>query len=338
MRFIATFLLTVLTVTAQAAATQVAILQYVEHPALDAVRLGFVEILQQEQPQVEVVYYNAQGQLATAVQAAQKAASDKSALIAAIGTPAAQAALRSAKAKGIPLIFGAVSDPQSAGLCPKDGEDPSASGVTDFVDPMQSLAMMRRMMPQLKKLGLIYNPSESNSNFVVAALRQLAPHFDIELAEASVSSSKEVAAAAQSLVGQVQAFYQPSDNTVALALPLLAKIGRQKEVPAPVFVADANLLQEGAVAALSADYKEVGKQMGKMAVKLLRGAGLASLPIESPEHVDVYVNESLLDPFHLKPNSDTIDAAKVGEGDSPQIDVDLEDDIAPIFNLENNDE
>ena len=101
---------------------KIGIIQLVEHPALDQAYQGFVDGLKEagyeEGKNVSFDYQNAQGEQANCITIAQKFLNDKSDLILAIATPAAQAAAN--LIKDIPILVTAVTDPETAKLVEKN--------------------------------------------------------------------------------------------------------------------------------------------------------------------------------------------------------------------------
>ena len=96
--------------------------------------------------------------------------SDKVDLICAIATPSAQSAYNAAMDKDIPVIYTAVTDPVSAELADKDGEAVgNTTGTSDKLPIKEQLEMIRKMLPDAKKIGIMYTTSEANS---VSAIKE----------------------------------------------------------------------------------------------------------------------------------------------------------------------
>ena len=114
---------------------KIGILQLIEHDALDASYRGFVDGLKEagyeDGKNITIDYQNAQGEQANCVTIAQKFVNDKSDLILAIATPAAQAVAN--MTKDIPILVTAVTDPAAAKLV-ADNNAPggNVSGTSDL--------------------------------------------------------------------------------------------------------------------------------------------------------------------------------------------------------------
>lgn len=270
----------------------VAVTQIVEHPALDAVRDGVKDSLAEagyaEGDGLRWEWQSAQGNPATAAQIASKYAGAEPDVIVAIATPTAQAAV--AASKNTPIVFSAVTDPVGADLI-QNPEKPGGlvSGISDLSPIDQHMALIREVLPEAKTIGVIYSAGEANSVSLVELVKTEAPKQDFtEVREVTVSASSEVDGAARSLVGAVDAIYVPTDNTVVSALESVIQIGQDNDLP--VFVGDTDSVERGAIAGISFDYYDVGRQTGDMVIKVLKGARVGDLPVEFVDTVQLFVN------------------------------------------------
>ena len=276
---------------ARAADVSVAITQIVEHPALDACRKGVKDVLAEagfvEGENLEWSYESAQGNMATAVQIAKKFVGDGPDVIVAIATPSAQAVV--ASTKDIPVVFSAVTDPVGAKLV-ASWEKPGANvtGTSDKAPIDKHLAMIRRILPNAKSVGVLYNPGEANSVSSLDAVKAAAPAFGMTVIEGAAPKSSEVLAAARALVGKVDALYVPTDNTVVSAFEAVVKVGYDAQLP--VFASDVDSVPRGAIAAMGFNYYEVGRQTGEMVVQILKGAKPADIPVSGVKKTDLWLN------------------------------------------------
>ncbi len=269
----------------------VAITQIVEHPALDAVRNGVKDVLKEngwnEGENLKWNYQSAQGNTATAAQIAKKFAGDQPDAIVAIATPSAQAVASSARASNI--IFSAVTDPVSAKLVEGwDKPGKNITGVSDLTPIDKHLGMVKEVLPSAKKLGVIYNPGETNSVSLVKLINEFAPKHGLEVVEAASPKSADVQTATRSLMGRVDAIYLPTDNTVISAMEGVVKIAEQAKIP--LFAGDTDSVKRGAIAALGFNYYEVGRQTGNMLVRVLNGTSPGDIHVEGIDKTELFVN------------------------------------------------
>ncbi len=271
----------------------ISVSQFVEHPALDAVLKGFQDYMAAQSFEVKYNIHNAQANMATANQIGHQIMGEKPDMILAIATPTAQACAQALKKaphmQKTPMLFTAVTDPVSAGLV-KNLEKPGANitGVSDMLPVAKHLEMVKAFLPEMKRLGFLYNAGEVNSKILVPLFQAEAKKLGVEMVEATVSKSSEVFQAVKSLVGKVDAVYIPTDNTVVSALESAIKVCEQNKLP--LFNADVDSVKRGSIAAMGFDYYQHGFQTGAMALRIFKGSDPAMTPVETQETLQLHIN------------------------------------------------
>ncbi|MDI3280625.1 MAG: ABC transporter substrate-binding protein, partial [Bacillota bacterium] len=267
------------------------VMQIVEHPALDAARQGFIDALAEKGyvagKNVTYDLQNAQGDMSIAQTIARKFVDDKVDLILAIATPTAQAAANATRS--IPILITAVTDPVAAGLV-KSLEKPgtNVTGTSDMNPVKEQLALVKEVAPQARRVGIVYNAGETNSVVQVEMARKAARELGLTVVEVTVTGSSGVYQAAQSLVGRVDAFYVPTDNTVVSALESVLKVAETHKLP--VIAGESESVKRGALATFGIDYYRLGRQTGEMAIQVLQGKDPAQMPIQFQKDLELTVN------------------------------------------------
>jgi putative tryptophan/tyrosine transport system substrate-binding protein len=298
--------------TAHGAPARISISQFVEHPALNAVMKGFKDDLKENGVDAEFKDYNANGNMGTAGQIATQIASDAPDLIVAIATPTAQACAKTyekaPQLANTPMLFTAITDPLAAGLV-KDymHPGPNITGVSNQMPMDKHLEMLRRVLPKLVTLGVLYNSGEVNSVSNVKRIKEAAAKMNITILDGPVTNSADVFQAAQSLVGKVDALFVPTDNTVVSALEAVIKVCERTQLP--LFSADTDSVKRGTIAAMGFDYYQHGKQTGAMARKILAGAKPESLPVEFQKDLVFHVNPKAAERMGLNLDKAIVDSA-----------------------------
>ena len=271
----------------------VAITSIVEHPALDAVRDGVMKGLADaghaEGSDVTFAYQTAQGNPATAAQIARQFVGEAPAVIVAISTPSAQAV--AAATKEIPIIFSAVTDPVAAQLAASiDTPGGNITGVSDMAPIGDHVALIREITPEVKRLGVLYNPGEANSVSSLGAMKTAAEAAGIAIVEGPATKSADVQAAARSLVGKVDAIYVPTDNTIVSALE--SAVGVAIAAKLPLFAGDTDSVARGALAAVGFNYFDVGVQTASLVDRVLKGENPGTIPVVFAAGTDLQVNKA----------------------------------------------
>ena len=259
----------------------VAVTAIVDHPALDAVRKGVEDELKaqgwQAGKNLKYQYQSAQGNAATAGQIVRKFIGDKADAIVAIATPSAQAA--AAATSSVPIVFSAVTDPVAAKLV-KDLKAPggNVTGVSDRLPLAPQVDLMLKVVPTAKRVGIVYSPGEINSTILIKELKAVLAQRGMTLVSAAAPRTVDVQAATKSLVGKVDLIYSSTDNNVVSAYETMVRVATDAKLP--MIAADTSSIKRGAVAALGMNYYDMGRQTGKMVVRILKGEKPGSIAVE----------------------------------------------------------
>lgn len=270
----------------------VSVTAIVDHPALNSIRDGVKDQLKEEGfeegKNLKWEYQSAQGNTATAAQIARKFVGDVPNVIVPIATPSAQAV--ASATKEIPIVFSGITDPIAAQLV--KGFEPTGTnitGVSDELETKKQIELIKRVVPEAKTVGIVFNPGETNSTIVVEQMKKLLPEYGLSLVEASAPRSVDVGPAANSLVGKVDVIYTSLDNNVVSAYEALVKVGNESDIA--LIAADADSVKRGAIAALGVNYYDHGRQSGKLVARILRGEKPGEIAIEHAEKLELIVNK-----------------------------------------------
>ena len=257
----------------------IGISQFAEHGSLDNCREGFLEGLKEEGIE--------EGKNLTV--SVKNAAADQGT----IATPSAQAAYNSAMDSEIPVVYTAVTDPVAAKLAKDDGTAVgNVTGTSDELPIKAQLEMIREMMPDAKKIGILYTTSEANSVSALAKYDDLAGDYGFEIVEKGISQTADISLAADELLGEVDCLTNLTDNTVVASLATILDKANAKKIP--VFGSEIEQVKIGCLAAEGLDYVALGKQTGKMAAKILKGEKKASdMQFETITEPGFYVNNEV---------------------------------------------
>lgn len=276
----------------------VALLQHSSNPLLDETRQGVLDGLAErgyrDGAQIAITTYNPEGDLPTGNLMAQKIAGGGYRLAVSISTVMLQALANANKDGKVPHVFGAVTSPVAAGVGVKalDGLDKPAhlTGIATPQPVAEIFRLARQLNPGLKTVGVVWNPSEVNSEVCTKAARAVAAELGLTLLEAPVEQTKDVREAAESLVARgVEAFWTGGDVTVNNAVDSLIGVARAARVP--VFSNIAGHAKRGGLFDLGANYHEVGREIGRIAAEVLGGADPAQLPVRAFMPGRIILNE-----------------------------------------------
>lgn len=288
----------------------VAITAIVEHPSLDQIRDGVKDELIASgfklNENLQVQYRSAQGSSATAAQIARQFVAAKPDVIVAIATPSAQATV--AATKQIPVVFAGITDPIAAKLIKYwEPTHNNVTGVSDYQEIGPQIEFMKKIVPNVKAVGYIYSPSEINSTVVLKNLQQQLSQQNISLIAVPAQRTADISTAANTLKGKVDLIYTTTDNNVVSAYESLVKFANENKIPLLASFPDA--IERGAVAAYGMSYYDVGRQSGKLVVRVLNGEAPGNITPEIGQALRLVVNIDAAKKQGIDLSADVIESA-----------------------------
>lgn len=204
-----------------------------------------------------------------------RSAAPGASVIFAIGSEAATA---STEIKGTTLVYALVPSPTTSGL------EPRTAGVSMFASPTRQVRYLRAALPRARRVGILFDPAHSRA--LVAECESAAADAGLTVVRGQVTSRKDVAAAARSLVDKIDVLWLVPDVTVVSGetFKFLVELSFQVRVPLVGF--SEAMTRAGALLSVEASYADMGRKAAALARRALAGGGAAT---EWPDSV-LYVN------------------------------------------------
>ena len=286
----------------------VAIGQFGEHGSLDNCREGFIEGLRQEGfvdgENIKIDYQNASFDTGNCTMIAQNFVASNADLICAVATPIAVTCFNEAYEKEIPVVFTAITDPEGAKLT--EGE---VTGTSDVLPVEAQLKLIRELLPEAEKVGILYTTSETNSEYTIKMYNELADDYGFEIVTQAVSDGADVASAMDAILDKVDCISNLTDNTVVGQLDIMLE--KANNAGKPIFGSEIEQVKKGCVAGEGLEYFDLGIQTGKMAAKILRGEAKASeIPYETVTGNHLYVNKAAAESLNIELTDAVIERAE----------------------------
>ena len=159
--------------------------------------------------------------------------------------------------------------------------------------------MIREMMPDAKKIGILYTTSEANSCSTIEEYKKLAGDYGFEIVDTGINTSADIEIAATDLVSKVDCLCNLTDNTVVNALQTV--LDKANGAGIPVFGSEIEQVKSGCVASMGIDYYQLGIKTGEMAAKILKGETTADkTPFITASKAELYVNTVAADKINMK--------------------------------------
>ena len=253
---------------------------------------GFVE-----GTNLEVQRTDAQGEMTNIPAMLQNYDNSDVDVILTVTTPVLTAAGNLVKHK--PVVFTCVTDPVAAGAGKTSTDHlPFVTGVGSFPPVARTLEIMRKLVPSIRAVGVIYNPAEANSVKEISVAREIYQQSGIRLEEVAITSSSEVLQSVQILAGKnVQAVLVPGDNTAIQGFEAAAKGATDARVP--LFTEECETLDRGAVACVGVGLHQAGLAAGRLAGRVLAGTNPKDLPMEEVAVEEIRISRKRAEKFGI---------------------------------------
>lgn len=288
----------------------VAFLQIISSAPLDETRKGYLRGLEEngfkDGVNFKFEYENAEGDIATAQLIAREFASRNVAVLGASSSPALQSAMKATEE--IPIVFCGVADPASAGAIEDGKQVANVTGVSN-PDPIEkSLDLLKELMPQVKVIGTLYDPSEPYIPLFRERSRVASAKLGMQRVEVSVNSSNNITSAVQALKARgVEAIMQLPSNVTAAGAE--SQIDKANDLGIPYLSTHPGTVALGGLAALGWDYEQAGYEAGVYAAQVLKGKKTSELPIKSVQKEDLVINLPVAAKFGVKIPKAVLDRA-----------------------------
>lgn len=258
----------------------VGICQLVQHNALDAATQGFEDALKEKYgDNVTIDYQNAQGDSTTCSTIVTGFVNNGYDLILANATPALQAAV--AATTDIPILGTSVTD-YGAALNITDFTGTTGmnvSGTSDLAPLDQQEKMILELVPDVKKVSILYCSAEANSKFQANEIEKYLDEDGVAYQEYTFADSNDLQSVVSSAVADCDALYIPTDNTAASNMTIVSNVTEPAGIP--VICGEENMCKAGGLATLSISYYDLGYTTGQQAIRILsEGADVSTMPIE----------------------------------------------------------
>lgn len=271
----------------------VGILQYLTHPALDEIYRGMHDQLAKEGfiegKTIHIDFQNAQGNQSNLKSMATKFDNENVDLAVGIATPAAQSLANTMPKRNV--LFAPSTDPVSAGLLKNiHYPDANVTGVSDQAPLKQQLALIKKLIPNLATLGIIYTSSDVSATTEAKEMLALAQKAHIKTKTFTIAQANDLTQVTQTMVANsdINAIFVPTDNTIASSMAVLINATNKANIP--VFPTSETMVAQGGLAAESINQYEIGVKTAQMIGKILHGQKVAATPVEFMKQGHLIIN------------------------------------------------
>ena len=253
--------------TADATTYKIAVVQQLDHASLDEIRTAIEAELDAKAAEkgitIEYKDFNGQNDATTLNQIGTQVVSDGYDAVIPIATLAAQCMATACESTKTPVVYAAISDPAAADLTNID----YVTGTSDALNTQSVMDMIFAVQPEAKTIGQLYSNSEANSTTPIAEAKAYLDAKGIAYVEKTGNTNDEIMTAANSLVGQVDAVFTPTDNAVMAAAAAVSETLTKAGIP--FYTGADSFVTAGAFATCGVNYTELGTYTADMALDVL---------------------------------------------------------------------
>ena len=251
---------------------------------------------------------NAQGDQSNLASMGQKLVTDNNDILVGITTPATLSLSNATKDK--PIIMAGITYPVEAGLIKsEDKPGNNITGVSDRTPIKQQLEVMKKVLPKMKKVGILYTASEDNSVKQAQEAEKLAKELGLEVKVSSIANTNDIQQVTESLASETDAIFVPIDNTIASAMSTVVKVTDAKKIP--VFPSADTMVADGGVLGIGVDQYQIGVETAKVVAKVLKGEDTKNMPIVLANEGVIYLNEAKAKQLGIEIPNEVKEKAKV---------------------------
>lgn len=261
-----------------------------QHPSLEAALSGFSErVTESDAFQIQFQTYRGTGGTEDLTDLVTQTLRDECQLVFVVSTPAAVLARRMIASEEIPVVYTAVTDPEGAGVVSSmAGDSLPITGVSDRFPVSLQVDLFTTIAPQAKTAGILYNPSEQNSQVLVKRTTRHLERKGVTVNDYPTNQEEAIPETTEQAAAESDMLIVNGDNMYTDALEIVISVAEEKDMP--LFVGDPQSVSRGAVATASPNYEELGRRSGELALRILQGASAGDIPSEDPESFNYYIN------------------------------------------------
>ncbi len=285
---------------------KVGVIQFMSHASLDNCYAGIAKAFEESDLNVNIDLQI--GSSSSAVNDCATFARNMVAanydIIIAIATPAAAAAFNATADTDIPVIFCAVSDPVKEELVDSlEVPGDLCSGTSDVLDLEAQIDLIQSLQPDVKKIGILYTSSESNSLSNLERFRTICDNRGLTVVAEAVQSASDIPAAAEKVASSVDCINNFTDNNVVENIEVVFTAAEKYNIP--VYGSEEEQVKKGCLASVSIDYVALGKVTGEMAIEALNGADVAKMPVKTITDATKVINRDVMNKFGITLSDET---------------------------------
>lgn len=209
---------------------------------------------------------------------------------------------------GKPIIFATVMNPLASGFV-ASMERPGGyiTGAALDIPCDKQFHYFKRVVSGIRRIGVLYSSETEN---IIRQAKVAAQELGITLVALKVENEKEIPAAIDSLCRVADALWSVADHTVYTPQSTKHIILQTLRNRIPMMGFSRALVEAGGLFTLDFDFKDIGRQAGDIARRVLSGTNPAEIPIATPGVIYFMYNENTAGQINVVIPGDLLAIAK----------------------------
>jgi putative ABC transport system substrate-binding protein len=246
---------------------------------------GFRKALHSRSPQTQILEIDFPGDTSKESEFFAALERARPRLVVTIGTQATLSVTR--RVHDVPVVFSLVLASGESGLL-LNPKPPNLTGATMDIPVALQFERLKEVIPDLKRVGVIFNPSLSQE--AVHHARAAASKSELQLVEIPVENEAQVMREMERLKGKVDVLWSVADSTVFTPRSVDSILLRTLRDGIPFVGLSPSFVRAGALLSFSCDYEDVGAQSAEQALEILEGKAPDKIAVTNPRQVSLYLN------------------------------------------------
>jgi len=217
-------------------------------------------------------------------------------------------AIVSQKIKDIPTVFCMVLNPVSSGFVQgMHSSENNLTGASLDIPVRIQLEKFQLIVPSLKRLGVLFTP---DSKQVIIEAKKVCEDIGIDLLPELIHSEKEIPGAVEALAQKVDGLWAVADTVIFTPQSTQYILLYTLRNGVPFMGLSPSFVKAGALFTLACDHRDVGRQAGELALRVLSGEEPSQVPITIPRMIYLCLNLRTADQIDLKISEKIVSVAK----------------------------
>lgn len=218
-------------------------------------------------------------------------------LVLTLGTPATK--LAQEIVEDVPVLFTMVLDPGASNVLPP--------GVTMDIPHDEKLRNVKRVLPNAKRIGLIYS---QNSISAYEEISEASAAAGLQVIAKEINSGKELAEAFEDISWQIDCFFMITDSRIYFPKSVEYLLRHALREQIPVIGLSSFYTKAGALISFDCNYEDLGRETAEIASKILSGANGRTIKFVGPRKIDFSLNVLVAERLGIKIPSEIIREAR----------------------------